>query len=422
MTTPPISGDPGWFFTYGMITAGDGYAYVPYSYMKYDASPGYQSNHLRLLRVDSAGAYNEIDLYDWVSTDNPDGPMVYDVNLITNADQGVVVSWEATHASADYSDWQGHMAVVSGSSASVLSVPGQLHHLAPALQLEDGSFVGTANDSGDPWGGTYHMLAFDASGALRWSVAGYTPQTATADGGVIAAAADGSAVTFDENGAATGQMASLPTQSWPGNTYRLGSVIRVAEGSNLLQSSFWSALGGNRSGNGAALRRVPTHLVVGRAKAWGNAIVLDCYSSVYVPGVSNAQRNITYHVVDQHRERMPDVKIRERLTPIGDSPCPTGTTPQNGVCEGNEWKDWEFADQQSIHPFRDRTEFTQMFWVATMPGKPNYEAYYGTITIDAYQPTPDIFNSLILTRDWISVNGNKGVTPSGTPLRRCPGN
>jgi hypothetical protein len=46
-------------------------------------------------------------------------------------------------------------------------------------------FVGTAF-TGDYQNGfnTPNMVAFDASGNVRWSVPGYTPQIATADGGV----------------------------------------------------------------------------------------------------------------------------------------------------------------------------------------------------------------------------------------------
>jgi hypothetical protein len=54
------------------------------------------------------------------------------------------------------------------------------------------------------------------------------PAIATADGGFIGydTQVSGQVLTFDQNGAATGQIPSLPVQSWTGNTYQYGSVIQ----------------------------------------------------------------------------------------------------------------------------------------------------------------------------------------------------
>ena len=72
------------------------------------------------------------------------------------------------------------------------------------------------------------MIAFDASGGVRWSVAGdYQPQIALADGGVIATDDSGAAFTFDAGGGGTGVVGSLLTQSWTGNLYRDGIVDRL---------------------------------------------------------------------------------------------------------------------------------------------------------------------------------------------------
>jgi hypothetical protein len=122
------------------------------------------------------------------------------------------------------------MATVTGSSVSLTSgptVPSQDgNNVVPVLQAQDGSYVGTVRVGDDE---TPYLVAFDASGSVRWSVPGYGPKIATADGGVIAQAWDpgandftGSSVTFDQNGNATGQMASLPTYSWLGNAYQVG--------------------------------------------------------------------------------------------------------------------------------------------------------------------------------------------------------
>jgi hypothetical protein len=254
--TPSIGGNPGWDSSYGIIVAGDGYAYVPYAYRLYDAAPGYQSNHLRLLRVNSDGAHNDIDVFDWISEDNPDGPMMGDGAMITDADTGILLSWNAYY-DLRARDVRGKMATITGASASVGNSPGGrlFVSVVPVVQAQDGSFVGTAFEGVTPWDeGTNHMIAFDASGGLRRSVPGYTPQIATADGGVIATSEDGSAATFDQDGNATGQMASLPTQSWRGNTYQKGSVVSVVARFIDMALTLWANAGGNPSGNSAAAR------------------------------------------------------------------------------------------------------------------------------------------------------------------------
>ena len=51
---------------------------------------------------------------------------------------------------------------------------------------------------------------------------------------------------YDQNGSATGQMASL-TQSWPGYSYQLGSVDRVFAPMIAVALSWWPFSGGNNS-------------------------------------------------------------------------------------------------------------------------------------------------------------------------------
>jgi hypothetical protein len=182
-----------------IIIAGDGYAYVPYQYAVCGIYDGSQDFHVGLLRADSSGAYNNIGDFVWnvVGAINPcEIPVFSNVGIITNADQGVVLTWESWEGQTPI----GNMAVTSGASASVVSapqVPGG-GFVSPVLQAQDGSFVGT-DDNGD-------MVAFDASGNVRWIVPNETPQIATADGGVIGQ----SGITYDQNGNATGMMA-MPT-------------------------------------------------------------------------------------------------------------------------------------------------------------------------------------------------------------------
>jgi hypothetical protein len=116
------------------------------------------------------------------------------------------------------------------------------------------SNVGTAYEAATPWEeGTHHMVAFDATGSPRWSVPGYTPQIATADGGVIATTEDGSAAAFDQNGNATGQMASFLTQSWLAHTYQVGSIDSLLAIPYYIANSFGPWAFANASGNRASV-------------------------------------------------------------------------------------------------------------------------------------------------------------------------
>jgi hypothetical protein len=114
-----------------LIVAGDGYAYVAYWYSTdtYTNIPciDYSSHrelHLGLLRVSSSGDWSKIKVKDWTadwrqtsSTSDPwnstvtrNGviPSLQVADLITNADQGVLVSWgTASDAYCAYGDPNG---------------------------------------------------------------------------------------------------------------------------------------------------------------------------------------------------------------------------------------------------------------------------------------------------------------------------
>ena len=233
----------------GMIIGGDGYAYVPYSYRGYpiDCSDGVglcEVYHLRLLRIASGGSHDDIPIAD-VDTLFSEVPTL-GVHLITNGDTGALLSWSA---------WNGDggpvvgMAVTNGTSVSLINgsmAAGQASAVEPVLQAQDGSFVGTvwAGEDGD----TRYMVAFDAAGSMRWSVAGnYQPQIATVDGVTIATSDSGAAVMFDANGVAVGQIAALPTQSWLGHTYRVGSTDMVAAALFYPTTGLWAFLQANQS-------------------------------------------------------------------------------------------------------------------------------------------------------------------------------
>jgi hypothetical protein len=145
------------------------------------------------------------------------------------------------------------------SLVSAPQVPGG-DQVVPVLQAQDGSFIGTTCRYCAP--GYGDMVAFDASGTVRWIVPNDTPQIATADGGVIAQPvnADGtigpSATIYDQNGNATGQIASLPVQSWTGNAYQVGSTDQVSSAMIDIALSFNAFAYGSPSRNGAAVKVV----------------------------------------------------------------------------------------------------------------------------------------------------------------------
>ena len=240
----------------GLIIAGDGYAYVPY---QNDENLYYtEDDHLRLLRVGVDGTYEDIDIFDSHQEMCCEMPPFPDLGVITNADQGVVLSWQpALSAGGRY------LAVVQGGGVSVTSgpsLPTPWGVAIPVLQAQDGSFVGVWNGWDDDGNPVNDMLAFDASSNIRWIVPGnWQPRIATADGGVIATQMDDNynligTVVFDQTGAATGMMAGLPTYSWKG-AYQRGSVesILAADLASLIASSYAAVPGGNLTGNGFSL-------------------------------------------------------------------------------------------------------------------------------------------------------------------------
>jgi hypothetical protein len=282
---------------YSMIIAGDGNAYFVYSYSNDVSDPQLIGNcgasfshrdvHLRARQISSSGSSAEFDLGDWTEDNSsiiqeaPDGTLMFTTtqagtlpgltveSILTNADTGVVVSWSAgfggycAYESGPYG-WQSTAPFVEGGCLTP-SIVNQLSTiggggistaqtselLQPVLQRADGIFIGNGETDGS-------MIAFDSSGNIKWSVPNYTPQIATADGGVIAQTNIGGSTitsTFDANGNATGQLGSLPTYSWIGNAYQLGSVDSVA-GASISYAISWAALrSGNNSNNGTAVQQ-----------------------------------------------------------------------------------------------------------------------------------------------------------------------
>ena len=249
-----------WESASGLMIAGDGYAYLPYSYNLCDGVV-----HLALLRVNSSGASDDMHIADSTYGICGDGQPPAEISVITNADQGVtvVVGWMSQDPPI--------MAVTAGTSVSIVNAPfisnqQTMSVVQPVLQAQDGSYIGTIDIGWDQNNNPLSdMVAFDQTGAIRWMVPGnYQPQIATADGGLIATDPSGSAYTFDQYGNATGVLAGSPTYSWTGNSYQQGSVHDVVAMLPDFALSFAAFLGGSPSGKNnppgtsTAVRFVPS--------------------------------------------------------------------------------------------------------------------------------------------------------------------
>ena len=265
-----------------LMIAGDGYAYLPYVYTNgvgvyqgWCVGQSGTSEHLRLLRVGTAGDATTFDLGDWSGeysvTAILDPCCTYDIVLedvpipsiswatpISNADQGVLFSWSAsTGNSSTYT-----LTTTSGTavaSQGSTSIPGQDDLVYPVLQAQDGSFVGTVYTSAGQ-----SMVDFNASGNVIWSVPNYSPAIATADDGVIAESSDGlTTATFDQNGNATGQGDALGLPfDWSGNAYYTTASASVSSNAGTPPNygpTYAALLGGNQTANGTAIQQVQTN-------------------------------------------------------------------------------------------------------------------------------------------------------------------
>ncbi len=297
-----------------LIVAGDGNAYAFYSYENTtdgdigDCIPGTDEYdlHLRILRVAPDGSSSKIPIGDWTEIDSDaytysdqngfdwpgvtlvqsgSVPNTYGISaIITNADQGVLVSWTASlngYCASSYYPLQSQVqfapspvitgcvpgttinqltAISGGGAGSSASTQVQLQ---PILQRADGTFIGNV------WG--VGMGAFDQSGNILWTVPNYSPVMATADGGVIATGSNSNGglvtATFDANGNATGQNPSFGNSiNWEGNAYYSASGAGVVASSGTppdLAPSYAAILGGNQSGQGTAIDQVQTNQTQG---------------------------------------------------------------------------------------------------------------------------------------------------------------
>ena len=196
----------------------------------------------------------------------------FGVNLITNADTGVILSWGLDYTNVAIGPsvlMTPGLATTNGTGVSLANgpvVPGQLSQVVPVLQVEDGSFVGSVSVPGAGGNLATNMVAFDASGNVRWMVPNETPQIATADGGVIGT----SGTTYDKDGNATGQ-GSLGQSESPGwlesilgtvYSAQSGAATQIAGPKTNYAATFAALVGGNASGSPTAIKQslsgVPT--------------------------------------------------------------------------------------------------------------------------------------------------------------------
>jgi hypothetical protein len=317
--------------TANLMIAGDGYAYVAYQYEIQSSTTNptagscdywvnttlHNEVHERLLRVGTDGSSMQIPVGDWtedytstfygaphgaqngyIETQAGNVPDRVEPILITNADQGVLLSLNAyipgynayintvsnyvcknnNPCGYEYTVLTQNIAqgppnvnlitVTSGSVTSNVTLPRLFTYVEPDLQAQDGTFFGIVDYD---WSGDDFLASFDKSGTIKWSNLGYYAQIATSDGGVIGQSYSGQSYTFDANGNSTGLVATLrppPSvssigqwSSWLGNAlgsaYSIlsGSAFSVASPSTNYASTYAALPGGNHGGTGTSVQQ-----------------------------------------------------------------------------------------------------------------------------------------------------------------------
>lgn len=343
-----------------LIVAGDGNAYAYYYYENItdedigDCIPGTNEYdlHLRVLRVAPDGSFSKIAIGDWTEiqsaaytfsdqndidwpgetiTQSGSVPTSLAISgLITNADQGVVLSWTApgyNYCASQYNPLQYNpphipvpivtgcvqspsinqlTAISGGGGGSSASTQVQLQ---PILQRADGTFIGQVYGVG--------MGAFDQSGNILWTVPNYNPIMATADGGVIATTQNSNGglvtATFDANGNATGQAPNPQGYSWTAQRYGSsgGSLFDSALPPITPASSFETVAGGNLSGTPTA---VPFLDWMEGMLIWGSGRGPACQVGIGTPKVPLGGNALTQYN-----------NLKQALLTGGDLTCPSCT-------------------------------------------------------------------------------------------------
>jgi hypothetical protein len=278
-----------------MIVAGDGNAYLPYSYFndntsyRSSASGDYaeqRTTYLLVLRISPDGTYAKTQLRQWTYSEDcspsasPTSPSctstglqpdVLGISAITNGGTGVAV-----FATTEPNDLNFHVQlnyisqdIITSQIDDVIVFDGNngTQVFLPKLQREDGSYIG--------FGGTGDVIAVGAAGGVLWSQQItstptwlLTPLYATSDGGVIVTSTQngqlGTLYTLDQNGNVASQTPDTgAVYSWSGESY----VSFLSSGAGISEielplidvdaASFWSETGGNPSQNGVAIPLCP---------------------------------------------------------------------------------------------------------------------------------------------------------------------
>ena len=244
------------------IVAGDGNAYLGYDYPEVKAcSADPWTTHVRLLRISSSGAYDKITLADVSAGNYGAQTEIVGVQTITNGDTGVLATWSIFWPGDVAHGGPPGMAIVAGTSVSPVNppqVPAQCGAsvVSPGLQAQDGSFVGTVATCTETSSSPV-MVAFDATGNVRWTVPNEQPMIATADGGVIGQ----SGITYGPTGNATGlsNLNANVSPGWLGNVLGSayvvdpGTLFQITAPNTNYATTFGAFLGGNASWSGSAI-------------------------------------------------------------------------------------------------------------------------------------------------------------------------
>jgi uncharacterized protein (TIGR03437 family) len=246
-------------------------------------STGTLITKLHFMRVNAAGASDDVVVKQWTATDqvintlNAGNTLPYpyttvethtgpsDIRLsehnITNADQGALYSWQVnlicsesgTFGSRTYTQVdacptvpEDHLTTFAhdGNATDRLWTPGVAagSSVESMFQLEEGLFAGIV-ERPDGLSG----IVFDSSGQVHSTFPGLRPISSRRGGGLYASG-DTGAYVFDARGAAIGAISLPQTQSWLGAVYRQGSVEDVHLPPMTLGLSYAPTADGNLSG------------------------------------------------------------------------------------------------------------------------------------------------------------------------------